>query len=130
MTDDHHRQPLGPGEQALAHWAFTLDFADRDGTGASAGEVMLRSDGALLRRAGWERYAEGHSIWRFEPWRELAGWSGTDVEAAFAWLRRHGYVLYPPTGTPLDVSVSEPLPRSTGRMEPLRAARTEGAPPA
>ena len=88
-SSDEGVEVLPSGTAVLARWSFLLDdLPDDIGGGFFTGEFVLRSDGALLRRAG-SSFSSGCSM----RYRALGGWqihhqfeAGVSEETARQWL--------------------------------------------
>jgi hypothetical protein len=103
------------GAEMLAHWGFVFDLDDSEGGGFVSGEVLLRSDGVLLRRYGTSYYRDGQTTWKYGPWASMPRWSGgAEPDEAMRWLKAGGYGLCRPT-LPVDRQEAGPFP---GMPEP------------
>lgn len=98
------------GAELVAHWGFVYDIDDDAGGGFVSGEVLLRSDGVLLRRYGTSHSRDGQTTWRYGPWEPDRLWAGpTDAEGALRWLKARGYGLCRPN-VPIDRREAGPFP--------------------
>lgn len=59
------------GSAIAGRWSFGYDMPDQLGGGFVAGELLLRSDGVLLRRYGGSSYRAGQVTWKYGPWDDL-----------------------------------------------------------
>lgn len=92
-------------EPYAAHWLFGADMPDELGGGFVAGQLLLRTDGTLLRR-----YSSGGPD--YGPWDTVPGWTPQpNVERAAAALHYNGYDLHPAGGPPPRY---DPDPRKAG----------------
>ena len=97
----------------LARWGFLLDdLSDDIGGGYFTGEFVLRSDGALLRRAV-SSFSSSHSM----SYRALGGWqihhqfeAGVTEETARQWLQTNRYQLSDPPVIDLDAQEGPEVP--------------------
>ncbi|MGC1237608.1 MAG: hypothetical protein WA860_02345 [Acidimicrobiales bacterium] len=111
--------PLANGECALVHCGWVYDSSD-DAGGFSAGEFLLRDDGALFTRIGSSTYEHGQTIYRFRPWVLDGRYEGQrDTESCLAWMRSRGYSLYEPGPVPIDKSEAGPFSGIPSAPHPL-----------
>src|ERR1022692_5324546 len=61
------------GAAVAGRWSFGYDMPDDLGGGFVCGELLLRSDGILLRRYGGSSYRAGQITWKYGPWDEQLG---------------------------------------------------------
>jgi hypothetical protein len=87
--------PLGCSSVA-AYWTYGFDMPDEAGGGFVTGELLLRTDGVLLRRP--TQYATtpaGGLKPGFGPWEKVPWWnSETDPQRAAGILHYRGYDLH------------------------------------
>jgi len=100
------------GVEPVHRWRFLLDnLPEWIGGGFSAGEFLLRSDGALLRRSVISSHSRGETTWRAGPWSEFHRFpAGCEQGQARAWLTDRGYDLGDPSPVAVDKSVAGPFP--------------------
>jgi hypothetical protein len=55
--------------------SWPRECPDDLGGGFVCGELLLRSDGVLLRRYGGS-YRAGQIAWKYGPWDKVAWWTG------------------------------------------------------
>jgi hypothetical protein len=107
------------GAELVAHWGFVFDMDDSEGGGFVSGELLLRSDGVLLRRYGTDYYSDGRTTWRYGPWTPMPRWTGeSDPDEAMRLLKADGYGLCPPH-VPIDQQEAGPFPGMPGPAEYL-----------
>jgi hypothetical protein len=93
--------------RVVAHWGFVYD-TDRSWV---TGELLLRSDGILLRRYGGSRYQDGATTYTFGTWERVPWWNGVvDREVALSQLKTRGYSVTLPGPTAIEVSTAGPFP--------------------
>jgi hypothetical protein len=87
--------PLG-GSGVAAYWIYGFDMPDEAGGGFVTGELLLRTDGVLLRRPTLYTTAAGGLKPGFGPWEEVPWWKTdvTDPERAARILHYRGYDLH------------------------------------
>jgi hypothetical protein len=88
--------PLG-GSAVAAYWIYGFDMPDEAGGGFVTGELLLRSDGVLLRRpTQYTTTPEGGLKPGFGPWEEVPWWNSdvTDPHNAAGILHYRGYDLH------------------------------------
>jgi hypothetical protein len=90
-------EPLPEGTRIVARWGFGAETRDS----WVVGEVLVRSDGVLLRRYGGvqleDRDATGKRqvSYSFRPWHVVDWWTGhTEVDAAMRSLKGRGWSLW------------------------------------
>ena len=110
---------LGRSAQA-GRWSFGYDMPDDLGGGFVCGELLLRSDGVLLRRYGGSSYHAGQITWKYGAWDQVSWWTGeTDPQQAVALLKSRGYDLLKHDQVPVDKSTFGPVPGSPSAGQPL-----------
>jgi hypothetical protein len=103
---------LPVGVELVQRWRYVLDnLPESIGGGLSAGEFLLRSDGALLRRSVTSETSGGQTTWRARPWSEFYRFpAGTGQSQAQTWLIGHGYDLGTPSPVEVDKDFAGPYP--------------------
>lgn len=97
---------LPEGTAVVARWGFVADTEHSWVTG----EVLVRSDGVLLRRYGGSSSRGGRTTWRFHAWEPVGWWPGeTDADAALRVLKGRGYDLSAPSPVPVDEDEAGPF---------------------
>jgi len=97
--------PLSGGLKEVGRWSWVFDWEEQDGGGFTSGEILLRSDGLLLRRSGGSSYdpRKKETTWNFGPWEVIADWQGgAEADHAIRWLKGQRYGLSQPSPTPPD----------------------------
>jgi hypothetical protein len=87
------------GKELLAHWGFEFEVPEENIPGAKvAGEILLRSDGKLLRRYSRYTYDGKVTTYKWGPWGQMSksNDNGTDIDAVVESLKSQGYRLHPP----------------------------------
>jgi hypothetical protein len=113
MSENAALPPGDPlqGAAVAGRWSFGYDMPDDLGGGFVSGELLLRTDGVLLRRYGGSSYRAGQITWQFKPWEPVTWWSGeTDPRYAVAILKGRGYDLCEPDPVPIDQPRFGPVP--------------------
>ena len=106
------------GSAIAGRWSFGYDMPEELGGGFVSGELLLRSDGVLLRRYGGGSYRAGQVSWKYGPWDEVSWWTGeTNSQQAAAFLSRAGTTC--PCTAPCP-STSPPSAQSPARPWPAR----------
>jgi hypothetical protein len=101
--------PLAKGQSALVHCGWVYDNGDDIG-GFTAGEFLLRNDGALFTRIGSNTYYEGQTRYWFNLWVLDERWKGRkDAESCLAWMRSRGYSLHEPGPVPVEETEAGPF---------------------
>ncbi|MEU5696495.1 hypothetical protein [Actinosynnema sp. NPDC020468] len=97
---------LPNGTEVVAHWEFVADTEHSWVTG----QVLVRSDGVLLRRYGGSSSRDRRTTWEYHPWTPVPWWSGeTDGTAALRALQAAGYDLTTPGPVPVYESTAGPF---------------------
>ena len=108
------------GAAVAGRWSFGYDMPDDLGGGFVCGELLLRSDGVLLRRYGGDSYRAGQVTWKYGPWDEVSWWTGeTDPQQAVALLKSRRYDLSEHDPVPIDKSAYGPIPGPPSVSQPL-----------
>ena len=108
------------GPAIAGRWSFGYDMPDDLDGGFVCGELLLRSDGVLLRRYGGSSYHAGQITWRYGPWDQVSWWTGeTGPQQAVALLKSRGYDLLKHDQVPIDKSTFGPVPGSPSAGQPL-----------
>ena len=87
------------GKELVAHWGFEFDVPKETIPGAKvAGDIILRSDGKLLRRYSRYTYDGTATTSKFGPWGQMnrSNDKGTDPDAVMEFLKGQGYRLHSP----------------------------------
>ena len=87
------------GKDLVAHWSFEFKVPDEKILGAKVtGDVLLRSDGKLLRRYSRFTYDGKVTTDKWGPWGQMSRSNdkGTDVDAVIESLKEQGYRLAKP----------------------------------
>jgi hypothetical protein len=101
--------PLADGQGVLVHCGWVYDNGDDIG-GFTAGELLLRDDGAFFTRTGSSTYDQGQTRYWFNLWVLDDRWTGRkDVESCVAWMRSRGYGLYEPGPVPVNETEAGPF---------------------
>ena len=113
-ADTPYESPCPIGTAPIAVWRFVFDCDDDQGGGFVSGELLLRSDGKMLRRMGYSvtGFASGKAMttWEYQAWREVADWpGGLSPDDAIAWLKAKHYDLCEASPCPIDRAVSDPV---------------------
>ena len=64
------------GSAIVGRWSFGYDMPDELGGGFVSGELLLRTDGILLRRYGGSSHRARQVTWKYGPWDEVTWWTG------------------------------------------------------
>jgi hypothetical protein len=108
------------GSAFAGRWSFGYDMPDELGGDFVAGELLLRTDGVLLRRYGGSSYRAGQVTWKYGPWDEVTWWTGeTNPQQAVALLKSRGYDLLKHDPVPIDKPTFGPVPGSPSAGQPL-----------
>lgn len=87
------------GKELVAHWGFVFDVPKDTSPGAKvAGDILLRSDGKLLRRYSRYTYDGKVTNYTYGPWGQMrrSNEAGADAEGAMQFLKEQGYRLTRP----------------------------------
>ena len=142
MDQDAALPPGDPlqGAAVAGRWSFAYDMPEDLGGGFVSGELLLRTDGVLLRRYGGSSYRAGQLTWQFKPWEPVTWWSGeTGPQRAVAILKGRGddllrarsrayrpaQVRPPFLGGPRPTSTCNPV--ETGHANSITQARPQAA---
>lgn len=107
------------GADLVAHWGFVFDVPDEVAGGFVSGEILLRSDRALLRRYSRSTYADGHTTYRYGPWARMPSRPDTaDAGQTIELLRAQGYRLCRPF-VGIEEHESVPVPGFPGAVKEL-----------
>ena len=127
MDQDAALPPGEPlqGAAVAGRWSFAYDMPEDLGGGFVSGELLLRTDGVLLRRYGGSSYRAGQLTWQFKPWEPVTWWSGeTGPQRAVAILKGRGYDLCEHDPVPIDQRRFGPLSWAAhGRQAPVTRSR-------
>jgi hypothetical protein len=87
------------GKELVAHWGFEFDVPEQSIPGAKvAGDIILRSDGKLLRRYSRYTYDGKVTTYKYGPWGQMSRSNdqGPDPDKVMASLKDQGFRLHPP----------------------------------
>ncbi|MGC2485054.1 MAG: hypothetical protein WA359_02275 [Acidimicrobiales bacterium] len=112
--------PLANGGFQLVHCGWVYDNSDDVG-GFTAGEFLLRDDGALFIRVGSSTYDHGQTRYWFDRWVLDDRWEARgDSESCLVWMRSRGYSLYDPGPVSIDESEAGPFSGMPSTPRPLK----------
>lgn len=112
--------PLANGGLQLVHCGWVYDNGDDVG-GFTAGEFLLRDDGALFTRTGSSTYDLGRTRYWFDGWVLDNRWQGRgESESCLAWMRSRGYSLFELGPVPIDKSEAGPFLGIPSTPRPLK----------
>ena len=87
------------GKELVAHWGFEFDVPEQSAPGVKvAGDIILRSDGKLLRRYSRYTYDGKVTTYKYGPWGRMnrSNDKGTEPDEVMASLKDQGFRLHAP----------------------------------